>query len=293
MRLPTLIALLPLLAALAAQAATVRLMFERDDDVASNELVFRSHASLDDLANNVIAEPDRISPINIAGRFSTTGLTWDGQQFVLMFERDDDVASNELVFRTHASFDDLAGNVISGPDRISPINIAANFSTTGLTWDGQQYVLMFERDDDVASNELIFRTYASFDDLANNLPSAPDRISPINIAANFSTRGLSWDGQQYVLMFERDDDVAINELVFRTYADFDDLAGNLPSAPDRISPINIAANFSTTGLAFEWTADPPPQPVPAPASLALAVLALLAATATPVARRVSRRRGRA
>lgn len=139
--------------------------------------------------------------------------------------------------------------------------------------------VMFERDADVADNELVFRSYASFDDMADNLPSGPDRVSPINISGVFSTTGLTWDGQQYVVMFERDADVADNELVFRTYADFDDLVHNLPSGPDRVSPINISGVFSTTGLAFEWTADPPPQPVPEPASLSLAGLALLLAAA--------------
>jgi hypothetical protein len=234
--------------------ATFITMFEQNtEDVATNELVFRTYATFDDMADNLPSAPDRISPINIASSFDTSGLTWDGTQFIVMFEQNtEDVATNELVFRTYATFDDMADNLPSAPDRISPINIASSFDTSGLTWDGTQFIVMFEQNtEDVATNELVFRTYATFDDMADNLPSAPDRISPINIASSFDTSGLAWDGTQFIVMFEQNtEDVATNELVFRTYATFDDMADNLPSAPDRVSPINIASSFDTSGLAW-------------------------------------------
>jgi hypothetical protein len=234
--------------------ATFITMFEQNtEDVATNELVFRTYATFDDMADNLPSAPDRISPINIASSFDTSGLTWDGTQFIVMFEQNtEDVATNELVFRTYATFDDMADNLPSAPDRISPINIASSFDTSGLTWDGTQFIVMFEQNtEDAATNELVFRTYATFDDMADNLPSAPDRISPINIASSFDTSGLAWDGTQFIVMFEQNtEDVATNELVFRTYATFDDMADNLPSAPDRVSPINIASSFDTSGLAW-------------------------------------------
>ena len=58
--------------------------------------------------------------------------------FTLMFERTTDAGTGaELAFRTHASLADLFTNTISGPDTFSPINISANFDTTGLAaeWD--------------------------------------------------------------------------------------------------------------------------------------------------------------
>lgn len=51
---------------------------------------------------------------------------------------------------------------------------------------------MFERGDDDdagAGQELAFRSYATYDDLVNNL-NPSDVFSPINISGNFSTRGL-------------------------------------------------------------------------------------------------------
>jgi hypothetical protein len=266
-----------LLAAGPAGAVPFTLMFERDDDVVDDaELIFRSHTSFDDLVGN--ADPsDAISPIDIASNFSTTGLTFDGLRHIVMFERDDDVVDDaELIFRVYDSFDDMLGNV-DPTDFISPIDIASNFSTTGLTFDGLRYILMFERDDDVVDDaELIFRVYDSFDDMLGNVVLS-DFISPIDIASNFSTTGLTWDGSRYVLSFERDDDVVDDaELIFRSHTSFENLVGNADFS-DAISAIDIASNFSTTGLMahVDFNAGPPPPaPVPLPPALALMAAAL-------------------
>jgi len=198
--------------------------------------------------------------------------------FVLMFERDDDAGANqELVFRTYDSSADMTGNV-SPSDTFSPIDIAGNFSTTGLTFDGLRYIVMFERDDDAGANqELVFRTYDSFADMIGNV-SPSDTFSPIDIAGNFSTTGLTFDGLRYIVMFERDDDAGANqELVFRTYETFADMIGNV-SPSDTFSPIDIAGNFSTTGMMalVDFDGGNPPNPIPLPSTLMLMMAALLA-----------------
>jgi hypothetical protein len=141
-------------------------------------------------------------------------------------------------------------------------------------------VTMFERDDDVAENELVFRFYDDLDALRTNTPSQPDAVSPIDIAPNFSTTGLTWDGSQFIVMFERDDDVAINELLFRFHDDLDALRTNTLSQPDAASPIDIASSFSTTGLAAIVPGIPPPTGVPLPGSLLLLATGLFAMAAT-------------
>ncbi len=76
-------------------------------------------------------------------------------------------------------------------------------------------------------------------------------------------------------MFERDDDAGANqELVFRSYATYDDLVNNL-NPSDAFSPIDIASNFSTTGLMAMVGGGGPPNPVPLPSTLALIMVALL------------------
>jgi hypothetical protein len=90
--------------------------------------------------------------------------------YVMMFERDTNVASNEVAFRTYATYADLLANVPSGADVFSPIDVAGVFSTSGLTFDGSRYIMMFERDTNAASNEVAFRTYATYADLLANVP---------------------------------------------------------------------------------------------------------------------------
>jgi hypothetical protein len=258
----------------AAAAAPYTMMLERDQDVVANELVFLNFPSFDDLVNDAFA-PISISPLNINPLFSTTGLTWDGSQYIMMLERDVDAVANEIVFLTFPSFDDLVNDAFA-PIFISPLNINPLYSTTGLTWDGSQYIMMLERDQDVVANEIVFLTFPSFDDLVNDA-FAPTFISPLNINPLYSTTGLDYDGSQYVMMLERDQDVVANEIVFLTFPTFDDLV-NDAFAPIFISPLNINPLYSTTGLASEWSPNGGTVPEPGILSLISIALAGLAAT---------------
>ena len=133
---------------------------------------------------------------------------------------------------------------------------------------------MFERDADSADLELAFRSYADLDGLLNDAPSQSDVFSPINIAPAYSTTGITWDGTQFIVMFERDADSVDLELAFRFYADLDGLLSDAPSQSDVFSPINIAPAYSTTGLFA--IPEGPTVGVPEPSSIALFGLGLVA-----------------
>jgi hypothetical protein len=252
-------------------------MFEQDSDAGANEeLIFRTYSSLENLLGNIDPD-DTASPIDISSTFSSTGLTWDGSRYIVAFEREDDAgASEELIFRTYSSLENLFGN-IDPDDTASPIDISSAFSSTGLTWDGSRYILAFEREDDAGANEeLIFRTYSSFENLISNLFDT-DFVSPIDISSAFSSTGLTWDGSRYIVAFERDDDAGANEeLIFRAYSSLENLFGNI-DPDDTASPINISSVFSSTGLMALVDFDSnPPSPVPGPSTLALVCAAFLA-----------------
>ena len=74
----------------------------------------------------------------------------------------------------------------------------------------------------------------------------------LGMAAGLSTGPAA--AASYTVMFERNTDVSANELAFRTYATFGDMAANLPSGGDQFSPINIGAGFDTSGLTGTITA---------------------------------------
>ena len=252
-------------------ASPITLMLERNTGSPDNRIAFRSYASNSDLLTNTQSAPQVFSPLDLSLAFNSTGLTWDGSQYIMMFARSIDSNINELQFRTYASRTDLLGDVPSAPNSVSRINVAGDFNTTGLTWDGSQFVLMSERSSTTAANRIRFQTYATFSDLLNNVPSSANVFSPIQPGANKST-GLDWDGSQYVMMFETNFDRDFLEVQFRTYANFTDLLGDIPSGNNAFTRFNVPVNFDTNGLATEWESFP--AQVPTPASLLLVTIGL-------------------
>ncbi len=171
-------------------ASTLGLMFESIvDGAAGSELAFVTAPTFADLigATNTTSQ---FSQINVASSFDTTGITWDGSQFILMFESIvDGAAGSELAFVTAPTFADLIG-ATNTTSQFSQINVASSFDTTGITWDGSQFILMFESIvDGAAGSELAFVTAPTFADLigATNLTS---QFSQINVASSFNTTGI-------------------------------------------------------------------------------------------------------
>jgi hypothetical protein len=136
---------------------------------------------------------------------------------------------------------------------------------------------MFERiDDGQAGNELAFVSYPEFDLVIDGV-GGTSIFSQINVAAGFDTTGLTYDGSNYILMFERiEDGQAGTELAFVSYPSFELLLDGV-GGTSIFSQINVAAGFDTTGLMaqvdFDGGGEPPP-PVPLPPALALMLAGL-------------------
>jgi hypothetical protein len=155
----------------------------------------------------------------------------------------------------------------------------------GAIW-AMPYGVMFERDTDGQSgNELAFITAPTLGDLVDN-SNLTSQFSDINVNAAFSTTGVTWDGSQYGVMFERDTDgQSGNELAFITAPTLGDLVDN-SNLTSQFSDINVNAAFSTTGLYSELSSSPPVSSVPEPDSFLLfSVGIVIVVLQLPVARR--------
>jgi hypothetical protein len=166
------------------------IMFESDENkLGGAELGFNTYASLADILD-ANSTSSTFSDINVNAPFSTTGITWDGSQFIIMFESDqNDIGGAELGFNTYASLADIL-DANSTSSAFSDINVNAPFSTTGITWDGSQFIIMFESDENkLGGAELGFNTYASLADILD-ANSTSSTFSDINVNAPFSTTGI-------------------------------------------------------------------------------------------------------
>jgi hypothetical protein len=173
-----------------AGAVPLTVMFETtDDDEAGDELAFVSYPEFDSMIDGV-GGTSQFSQINVNPFFNTTGLTFDGSNFIVMFETiDDEEAGDELAFVSYPSFESMIAGV-GGISIFSQINVNPFFDTTGLTWDGSNYIIMFETiDDDEAGDELAFVSYPSFESMIAGL-GGTSQFSQINVNPFFNSTGL-------------------------------------------------------------------------------------------------------
>lgn len=255
-----------------ANATTFHLMFERTTNVGPGaELAFVQYDGFGNLTAGTNGST-QFSQIDVSGNFNTTGITRDGTDFLLMFERTTNSGSGtELAFVRYPSQADMIA-ATGGITQFSQIDVSGNFNTTGITRDGNDFLLMFERTTNVGSGaELAFVRYSSFGDLIAG--SGSTQFSQIDVSGNFNTTGITRDGTDFLVMFERTTNAGPGaELAFVRYASFADLiAGTAVSTV--FSQIDVSGNFNTTGLLAIPDPDPT-APVPLPAGLPLLLGAL-------------------
>ncbi len=115
---------------------------------------------------------------------------------IVQFESNADRAGGqELFYFTYPTLAALLGNQPSSGSA-SQIDVNASFSTTGLAFDGSQFIVQFESDADrVGGQELFYFTYPTLAALLGNQPSSGS-ASQIDVNASFSTTGLAFEGNK-------------------------------------------------------------------------------------------------
>ena len=113
---------------------------------------------------------------------------------VVLFETDaDEPGGQELFLGDYASFDALLAGTDSGI-AASDIDVSPEFSTTGIVFDGTQFIVMFESDADAPGRqELFLGFYETLDDLLNGTDTVIS-ASDIDVSPQFSTTGLVFAG---------------------------------------------------------------------------------------------------
>ena len=242
-----------------ASATMLTVMLESETDLDSLEVGLRQFATYDDLINDIALVPEAFSAINPSASYSTTGLAWDGSNYIVQFERESDADVFEVAYRSYATYDDMLTDTLAFPEQPSAINPSSNYSTTGLTWDGSQYIVQLERETNSDVFEIAYRKYATFDDVLTDTLAAPEQWSAMNPSSLYSTTGLDWDGSNYIVQLEREVDADFFEIAYRRYATFDDVLTDTLAAPEQWSALNPSALYSTTGLAsFPMVSVPEP-----------------------------------
>ena len=137
---------LPLVVWSMGVSASFLVQLEEDVDSAVDEVFYATFDSFTDLVVGNLGLS--ISGMGVPASMSTTGLAFDGEQYIVQFEEDVDSAVDEVFYATFDSFADLlVGNLGLS---ISGMGVPASMSTTGLAFDGEQYIVQFEEDVDSA-----------------------------------------------------------------------------------------------------------------------------------------------
>ncbi|OUR77786.1 hypothetical protein A9Q83_09720 [Alphaproteobacteria bacterium 46_93_T64] len=239
------------------QAASYDILYESDTDTTTNELVLNSFDSFSDVINYNYSAT--IVDVDISAAYSSTGLTYDGDDWHILYESDADTTTNELVLNSFDTWADVID--YNYTSTIIDVDISAGYSSTGLAYENGKWHILYESDADTTTNELVINSFDDLDDLINYNYSAT--IVDVDISAGYSSTGFTYDDGDWHILYEADADTTTNELVINTFSSFGDIIDyNYAST---IVDVDISAAYSSTG----FNALPPPDVsvVPLPAGI--------------------------
>jgi hypothetical protein len=117
----------------------------------------------------------------------------EAEPYQLLFESDQDVPNgqNELAVVTYPTIADIIANTSFDTD-FTDLGVSAGYSSTGITWDGTAYRVLFESDNDIADGnlELALLSYATIDDIVVNTPF-DSVFTDLGVSTGFSTTGIT------------------------------------------------------------------------------------------------------
>jgi len=161
------------------------ILYETDSDTTTNELVMNSFDSFADLINYNYTST--IIDVDISAGYSSTGITYDGSKYHILYEADTDTTTNEVVVNSFDSFNDIIN--YNYQSTIVDVDISAGYTSTGLTYDGSKYHILYEADTDTTTNEVVVNSFNSFNDLINyNYQSS---IVDVDISSGYSSTGFN------------------------------------------------------------------------------------------------------
>ncbi len=237
------------------------MLMEANDDASGGEEVFEvSFATIGDVVSNIWLGAD-FTLVNPAPAFSIRGHAYGDCRHHLLYETDDDSSGgSEVWIGSFPSVADIYSNHWPAGE-YSTINVNSLWSVGGFAYDGAQYHVLLETNDDAsAGGEVYIMSYNSLADVFSNT-QASSTYSQMDITDTFSIVGFTFDGGQYHIVFETDADAGAGDEVwvssFGSFAEV--LSGGFGVL--QATQINLNSTFSIAGFAgrvpifedgFDW-----------------------------------------
>jgi len=237
-----------LLATPLSMAGPIQLMLESNTNRQGGAEIFMAEfVSSVDLSNGALSD-GAFSQINVGANFSVGGMSYDNTGYHVLLESDENrQGGSEIYLASFQNYDDLLSGSLSNGS-FSQLNLGANFGVGGFTYDGSEYHLLLESDENrQGGSEIFMASFANYDDLLTGSLSQGG-FSQLNIGANFSVGGMTFNGGLFDVLLESDANRQGGSEIFQaSFASFDDLmAGSLLSGS--FSQLNVGAGFSVGGL---------------------------------------------
>ena len=230
------------------------------DQNAGQEIFEVGFQTVDDILANIQMRAG-FTQVNCSATYSIRGHAYGGGRHHFLYESDSDMGGGaELFIASFPSVADIYANRWPDGDYTAG-NVNSNWSVGGFAYDGSQYHILLEHNDDApGGGEVYIMSYDSLADVYSNTQASAS-YSQMDITSTFSIAGFTFDGGHYYLVYETDDDAGAGDEVW--VSTFDSFAEVLSGSFGvlQASQMNISSSFSIAGFAgrvpifedgFDW-----------------------------------------